>query len=80
VESQRVAVAVDAGRETAHYPDFASLMRAVKAIGANQVGAGRRRGLMGRATLARAGAAIEQLREPAGLPLTYDVITLSARR
>jgi malonyl-CoA O-methyltransferase len=75
-----VAVDVRIGRETAYYPDFRSLMRAVKAIGANQVGAGRRAGLMGRATLARAEAAIEQLRQPAGLPLTYDVITLSARR
>jgi malonyl-CoA O-methyltransferase len=75
-----LAVDVQTGREIAHYPDFRSLMRAVKAIGANQVGAGRRAGLMGRATLARAEAAIEQLRQPAGLPLTYDVITLSAHR
>jgi malonyl-CoA O-methyltransferase len=75
-----VAVDVQHDHETAHYTDFRSLMQAVKAIGANQVGAGRRTGLMGRATLARAEAAIETLREPAGLPLTYDVITLSARR
>jgi malonyl-CoA O-methyltransferase len=75
-----VAVDVQAGHETAHYPDFRSLMRSVKAIGANQVGAGRRPGLMGRTALARAEAAIEELREPAGLPLTYDVITLSAHR
>ena len=75
-----VAVDVQKSRETAHYADFRALMRAVKAIGANQVGAGRRPGLMGRAALARAEAAIEELREPAGLPLTYDVITLSAHR
>lgn len=74
------AVDVRNGHETAHYPDFRSLMKAVKAIGANQVGAGRRTSLLGRAALARAEAAIEELREPAGLPLTYDVITLSARR
>jgi malonyl-CoA O-methyltransferase len=75
-----VAVDVRASRETAHYADFRALMRGVKAIGANQVGSGRRTGLMGRAALARAEAAIEALREPAGLPLTYEVITLSARR
>jgi malonyl-CoA O-methyltransferase len=75
-----VAVDVRNGRETAHYPDFRALMRAVKAIGANQVGAGRRTGLLGRAALARAEAAIEELREAAGLPLTYDVIILSAYR
>ncbi|NJD24737.1 MAG: methyltransferase domain-containing protein [Betaproteobacteria bacterium] len=75
-----LAVDVRNGRETAHYPDFRSLMKAVKAIGANQVGAGRRTGLLGRADLARAESAIEELREPSGLPLTYDVITLSAHR
>jgi malonyl-CoA O-methyltransferase len=75
-----VAAGVQTRRETAYYPDFRSLMRAVKAIGANQVGPGRRTGLMGRTALARAEAAIEELRTPAGLPLTYDVITLNARR
>ncbi len=64
----------------AHYPDFKALLRAVKAIGANQVGDGRRTGLMSRAAFLRAEAAYEQLREPAGLPLTYDVIYLYARK
>lgn len=73
-------VDVRSSRETTHYPDFRSLLTAVKAIGANQLGAGRRTGLLGRTAFARAEAAIEALREPAGLPLTYDVINLSARR
>ena len=65
--------------KTAHYVDLKTLLRAVKAIGANQIGAGRRTGLMSRAGFQRAEAAIETLRTPAGLPLTYDVITLYAR-
>jgi malonyl-CoA O-methyltransferase len=79
--SQAGFVAVDAEehREIAHYADFRSLLRAVKAIGANQLGAGRRTALMSRDAFASAEAAIEELREPAGLPLTYEVITLHAR-
>ena len=74
-----VAVDVEKHREIAHYGDFRSLMRAVKAIGANQLGAGRRTALLSRDAFARAEATIEELREPAGLPLTYEVITLHAR-
>jgi malonyl-CoA O-methyltransferase len=66
-------------RETAHYPDFGSLLRAVKAVGANQLGTDRRPGLMSRSTFRQAEAAAEALRTPAGLPLSYDVITLHAR-
>src|SRR5574343_43288 len=65
--------------KTAHYPDFKALLRAVKAIGANQIGDGRRSGLMSRSAFQRAATACEQLRTPAGLPLTYDVVTLHAR-
>ncbi|MDP2882317.1 MAG: malonyl-ACP O-methyltransferase BioC [Azonexus sp.] len=64
------------GTKIAHYADFKTLLRAVKAIGANQLGDGRRTSLMSRATFLRAEAAYEQLRTPAGLPLTYDVIYL----
>jgi malonyl-CoA O-methyltransferase len=64
----------------AHYADFKTLLRAVKAIGANQLGDGRRTSLMSRATFQRAEAAYEQLRTPAGLPLSYDVIYLYARK
>lgn len=62
-----------------HYPDLKSLLRAVKAIGANQVGTGRRPGLMSRTAWQRAEAAYESLRQPQGLPLTYDVIAIHAR-
>jgi len=66
--------------EIAHFPDLRALLRSVKAVGANQLGAGRRTGLMGRSTLARVEAAYEALRTPAGLPLSYDVILLEATR
>ena len=73
-----VAVDVRQQAEIAHYADFRSLLRAVKAIGANQLGDGRRTSLMSRSAFAQAEAAIETLRTPAGLPLTYDVIYLHA--
>jgi malonyl-CoA O-methyltransferase len=63
-----------------HHADLKSLLRSVKAIGANQIGPGRRTGLMSRAAWQRAEAAYEALRQPAGLPLTYDVITLHAQK
>lgn len=72
-------VDVQKSTEIAHYPDFKSLLKAVKAVGANQVGAGQRRSLMSRAAFARAETASETLRTPAGLPLTYDVIALYAQ-
>lgn len=74
------AVDVEKHTEIAHYPDFKSLLQAVKAIGANQVGAGRRPGLLSRSAFQCAELACEAHREPAGLPLTYDVITLHARK
>lgn len=73
------AVDVQKSTEIAHYPDFKSLLKAVKAVGANQVGAGQRRSLMSRTAFARAETACETLRTPVGLPLTYDVITLYAQ-
>jgi len=73
------AVDVHSAREVAHYPDFKSLLRAVKAIGANQIGAGQRPGLMSRAAFSRAEAAYETWRSADGLPLSYDVIYLLAR-
>ena len=65
--------------ETAFYPDFKSLLRAVKAVGANQLGEGRRNSLMSRQQFTRAEEACETLRTTAGLPLTYDVIILYAQ-
>ena len=44
-----------------------------------QLGDGRRTSLMSRASFSKAEAAAESQRTPAGLALTYDVITLIAR-
>lgn len=63
-----------------HHPDLTSLLRELKALGANQVVAGRRPGLMGR----RAWQAVEQRyearREPAGLPATFEIILCTAAK
>jgi malonyl-CoA O-methyltransferase len=61
-------------RHTVHYPDLKTLLRAVKAIGAQNVGEGGRTGMMGRKAWLQLEAAYEQHREPAGLPASYDVI------
>ena len=74
------AIDIRRSTEIAHYADFKTLLRAVKAIGANQLGDGRRTSLMSRSSFQQAEAACEQLRTPAGLPLTYDVIYLYARK
>ena len=75
-----VAVDVQKSTKTTHYADFKTLLKAVKAIGANQLGSGRRTSLMSRTDFQRAEKAIEALRTPAGLPLTYDVTYLIARK
>lgn len=67
-------------RQIAHYADLKSLLRAVKAVGANQVGDGRRTSLMGKAAWQQVEAAYEARRDGAGLPLTYDVIYLHAAK
>lgn len=74
------AVNTKKSTKTAFYADFKTLLRAVKAIGANQLGDGRRTSLMSRTTFQRAEAAYEELRRSAGLPLTYDVIYLYAQK
>lgn len=65
---------------TLHYPDLSSLLHAVKAIGANALGDGARRGMMGRKSWQALQAAYESQRQPAGLPASYDVLFLTARR
>ncbi|MCB4361461.1 malonyl-ACP O-methyltransferase BioC [Quatrionicoccus australiensis] len=79
LEAGFATVDVQKSTEITCYPDFKSLLKAVKAVGANQVGDGQRRSLMSRAAFARAEAACETLRTAAGLPLTYDVIALYAQ-
>lgn len=73
---------VELRREThaVHYPDLKTLLRAVKAIGAQNVGSGGRSGMMGRSAWQRLEAAYEQYRTPAGLPASYDVILAYATK
>lgn len=63
-----------------HYPDLKTLLRAVKAIGANAVGDGARGGMMGRAAWLALQAAYEAQRSADGLPATYDVILCCAEK
>lgn len=63
-----------------HYPDLRTLLRAVKAIGAQNVGEGGRSGMMGRAAWQQLEAAYETFRQPAGLPASYDVILAYAQK
>ena len=73
-------IAVRREKHTVHYPDLKTLLRAVKAIGAHNIGEGRRSGMMGRAAWQRVEAAYERYRESAGLPASYDVILCYANQ
>lgn len=66
-----------------HYPDLATLLRALKALGAHQLGqdgARRRPGLMGRRTWQTVEARYEAHRDNAGLPATFEVILCLANK
>ena len=65
---------------TLHYPDLKTLLRAVKAVGANQVTAGGRSTLMGRTSWQNLETAFERMRTPQGLPLSYDVLMAYATK
>jgi malonyl-CoA O-methyltransferase len=65
---------LDVDRLVRHYTDAGMLMREIKAIGAHNVNASRRRGLTGRAAYIRMNAAYESQRAPAGLPATWQVV------
>ncbi len=67
-------------KHTVHYPNLKTLLRAVKAIGAHNVGEGARSGMMGRHAWQKLEAAYEQHREAAGLPASYDVILGYAKK
>jgi len=56
------------------YDDARGLMRDLKSIGAHNVTAGRRRGLMGRDRLAAFADAYEKFRDAGRLPATYEVV------
>ncbi len=65
---------LDVDRHVRHYPDVDALMAGLKAIGAHNVNSGRPRGLTGRHRLERMRQAYERLRQPAGLPATWQVV------
>jgi len=73
-------VAVARETITLHYPDLRQLLGAVKAIGANALGAGRRPGMMGRTAWQALTAAYEAQRTAEGLPASYDVVLLVAQK
>jgi malonyl-CoA O-methyltransferase len=74
VRAGLVEPVLDVDRIQLTYSDMLALMGELKAIGAHNVTAGRSRGLMGRARLARVQAAYESYRRDGRLPATYEVI------
>ena len=68
-------------RRLTHYlPDVRTLLEELKALGANQVGTDRRRGLLGRDAWRRIERRYEQQRQAQGLPATYEVILCLASK
>ena len=66
---------------TLHRPDLRGLLAGVRDLGANRVrGDNRRSGLMGKTAWQRLLAAYEALRQPEGLPLSYDTFFLYAEK
>ncbi len=65
---------LDVENYTLTYADARELMRDLKAIGAHNVTAGRRRGLTGRRRLDAMLAGYEQYRREGRLPATYEVV------
>lgn len=64
--------------DVCHYPDARSAARAVKAVGAHNMNAGRPVRLTGKARWQAFEQAWEPLRTPQGLPLTYRILFLEA--
>lgn len=62
-----------------YYPDVRTVLRSVKDVGAHEVER-RRPTLLSRAAWQAITARYERLRQPAGLPLTYDAVWLIATR
>jgi malonyl-CoA O-methyltransferase len=59
---------------TMTYTEPMAVMRELKAIGAHNVTAGRRRGLMGKSAWSKALAGIEGIRRDGTLPITFEVV------
>jgi len=69
---------LDRDSYTQHHPDLQALMRQLRALGATNALAGRRRTLTGRARFAAAARAYEALRTAEGLPASWEVIQAQA--
>ncbi len=69
---------LDREEEITHYPDLASLMRELRAIGATNALASRRRTMTGRSRFASAATAYAAHRDARGLPATWETITAMA--
>lgn len=65
---------------TLYRPDLHSILRELKAIGANTVGSRRRRGMLSRAGWQAVERRYESMRGAAGLPVTYSALYLLATR
>ena len=63
-----------------HVPDALTLMRSLKALGAHNLDPARAAHLTGKSALRKVVDAYEARREPAGLPVTWKILTLVARR
>lgn len=70
-------VDIEATTQRFHYPDLAAVMASIKGVGAQTARTGAR---LTRADLVRAARRYEALREPAGLPVTYRLLTLELTR
>ncbi len=67
-------------RYVVHYPDVRALARGFKQLGANYVQGRQRQGLSGKGRWAQWQNAYEPFRTDAGLPLSYEVLQLVARK
>jgi len=74
VRAGLVEPVLDVSRYTLTYPDLRSLMRDLKAIGAQNAATERTRGLTGRGRLQQVEAAYESFRADGVLPATYEVV------
>lgn len=73
-------VVIETQLEVLHYADVRSLMLELKAIGAHNATEGRSRGLTGKRGWQAMLANYEKLRADAGLPASYELIYVSARK
>lgn len=65
---------------TRHYPQLTDLTGELKGLGAHNVNAGRHTGLTGKNCIARFRQAYESMREPQGLPASWEILYVVARK